>query len=145
MFACLRVFPPLPPPSLAQGIAQAYKVVGSFEVLGNPIDAVSRLGEGVKDFFYAPAEGLMQSPLAFGKGLIRGSSSLLRNSVAGLFGAFSAMTGSLGRGFALLSGDESDNQSCVSFCFAWHCLSFFFSFCLTFLLNYFKNASFFLP
>ena len=63
----------------------------------------------------------LQSPLAFGKGLIRGSSSLLRNSVAGLFGAFSAMTGSLGRGFALLSGDESDNQSCVSgewLCFA---------------------------
>ena len=46
-----------------QGIAQAYKVVGSFEVLGNPIDAVSRLGEGVKDFFYAPAEGLMQACL----------------------------------------------------------------------------------
>jgi hypothetical protein len=80
----------------------------------------------------------LQSPLAFGKGLIRGSSSLLRNSVAGLFGAFSAMTGSLGRGFALLSGDESDNQSYVSvndclrfalLCFAWLGLAWIFVMC----------------
>jgi hypothetical protein len=93
---------------IAQGVKQAYKLLGSIDILGNPIDAISYLGTGVKDFFYAPAEGLMQSPAAFGRGLVRGSESLLRNSVISLFGAVSKVTGSLGRGFAMLGGEDTD-------------------------------------
>lgn len=50
-----------------KALVQAYKLLGSLEVLGNPIEMVDSLGTGVKDFFYEPAKGLVKSPEAFGK------------------------------------------------------------------------------
>lgn len=49
-----------------------YKIVGSSEVLGNPLGLINRLGSGVRDFFYEPAQGLVQSPQDFGVGVARG-------------------------------------------------------------------------
>jgi len=40
----------------AQLVQQLYKLVGSFEFLGNPVGLVNNLGTGVKDFFYEPAQ-----------------------------------------------------------------------------------------
>jgi len=36
------------------------KVVGSVDFLGNPIGLVSTLGTGVKDFFFTPAQMLLE-------------------------------------------------------------------------------------
>ena len=35
---------------------QLYKLVGSFEFLGNPVGLANNLGTGMKDFFYEPAQ-----------------------------------------------------------------------------------------
>jgi vacuolar protein sorting-associated protein 13A/C len=70
---------------IQQAVQQSYKILGSFEFLGNPVSTVSHLGSGVSDFFYEPLEGLMVSPAAFGHGLLKGSTSLLRNSVTGVY------------------------------------------------------------
>ncbi len=67
-----------------QALQQSYKVLGSFEVLGNPVATISKLGSGVQDLFYEPLRGLTESPLAFGRGVLRGGSSLVRNSMAGM-------------------------------------------------------------
>jgi hypothetical protein len=49
---------------------------------------------------------LQESPFGFGRGLTRGTVSLLRKSVVGLFGAASKITRSVGRTIAFLSVDD---------------------------------------
>lgn len=88
-----------------QAINQLYKVVGSSETFGNPVGLFNNLGTGFKDFFYEPAQGIVRSPQEFGKGLARGSLSLLKHTVYGLFNTISKITGAFGKGVASLSLD----------------------------------------
>ncbi|KNC49059.1 vacuolar protein sorting-associated protein 13C [Thecamonas trahens ATCC 50062] len=89
-----------------QGVAESYKLIGSVEVLGNPVGLFNNLGTGVADFFVEPAKGITQSPREFGKGLGRGTSSLLKNSVYGVFNSAAAVTGTVGRGLGYLTLDD---------------------------------------
>jgi len=89
-----------------QLVQQLYKLVGSFEFLGNPVGLVSNLGTGMKDFFYEPAQGMMKSPGEFAKGMSKGTSSLLQKSTFGLFNAASKITGSMSKSLVQMSGDD---------------------------------------
>jgi hypothetical protein len=60
----------------------------------------------VKEFFYAPAQGLMVSPEAFGQGLAEGSMSLLKHSVSGVGTAVGGVFASGGKAAAALSLDQ---------------------------------------
>ena len=90
----------------AQLLHQLYKLVGSFEFLGNPVGLVSNLGTGMKDFFYEPAQGIMKSPHEFAKGMQKGSLSLFQNSTYGVFNAASKITGSVSKSLVQLSCDS---------------------------------------
>ncbi len=46
---------------------QMYKIIGSVDIIGNPLSFASSLGTGVIDFFYEPAQGLIK----VGKRLMR--------------------------------------------------------------------------
>jgi vacuolar protein sorting-associated protein 13A/C len=39
-----------------QAVRQAYKIFGSLGIIGNPVQLVNELGDGVMDFFYEPAK-----------------------------------------------------------------------------------------
>ena len=39
---------------------QLYKIIGSVDIIGNPLSFASSLGTGVIDFFYEPAQGLIK-------------------------------------------------------------------------------------
>lgn len=67
-----------------QALSQIYKLLGSFDVIGNPISLVDNLGTGFTkncccysyffsffDFFHEPAQGIVKSPHDFGKGLAK--------------------------------------------------------------------------
>jgi len=58
------------------------------------------------DFFYEPAQGIIQSPQAFAKGLAKGTSSLVKNTVYGTFNSVSKIAGAIGKGVATLSFDD---------------------------------------
>ncbi|EQC37851.1 hypothetical protein SDRG_04874 [Saprolegnia diclina VS20] len=94
-----------------QCLRQVYSLLGSAEILGNPLGLVSNLGSGVKDFFYEPAAGMVQGPGQFVKGLSRGTESLVKNSVYGTFNAASKLTGSISTGLVNLSMDKSYIQA----------------------------------
>jgi hypothetical protein len=68
------------------------------------------LGVGVKDFFYEPVQGFVSAPEDFGRGLgqglKRGTTSLVKNSVYGIFNTASKISGSVGKGLATLAMDE---------------------------------------
>jgi len=65
-----------------QAASQAYAVLLSSELLGNPMRLLITLGQGVRDFLYLPTVGLFVSPRAFVVGAWRGTLSLLSNLVA---------------------------------------------------------------
>ena len=90
-----------------QFLRELFKIVGSFDVLGNPMSLVSNLGSGVYDFFYEPAQGLVRSPKDFMEGIAKGTTSLVKNSVFGIFNTASKISSSLGKGLATLSMDEA--------------------------------------
>lgn len=88
------------------GLRQAYKIVGSADFLGNPVSLVSNLGTGVKDFFYEPAMGIVESPAAFGRGLAKGTSSLLLKTTYAIFDTASKLTGTVAKVGAKLTMDD---------------------------------------
>lgn len=92
---------------LSSALSEVYKVLLSFDVLGNPVGVISALGSGVKDFFTEPMEGMVRSPAEFGKGLASGSVSLLKGTVVGVGLGVSSITASVGRGVATLAFDDS--------------------------------------
>eukprot|EP00953_Heterococcus_sp_UTEX-ZZ885_P038161 19594-Heterococcus_DN1.PRE.4 len=87
-----------------QALGQAYKIVGSAELLGNPIGLLQSLGAGIKDFFYEPALGLSHgSPKEFILGIIRGTSSLSRSVICSCVDTSGAIASSIANGM-LASG-----------------------------------------
>jgi vacuolar protein sorting-associated protein 13A/C len=80
-----------------------FKILGSMSILGNPIGFVSTIGTGMQDFFYKPLEGIVHGPLEGGIGLIKGTGSLVKNTVGGTFGATSNVLSSLSKGIMALT------------------------------------------
>ncbi|KAF2077768.1 hypothetical protein CYY_000889 [Polysphondylium violaceum] len=91
---------------ISQVLRQFYNILGSIDILGNPVGLFRNFGTGVHDFFVEPAQGLIKSPADFGKGLAKGTSSLVKNSVYGTFNTLSKITGTIGTGVANLSFDD---------------------------------------
>ncbi|XP_048577905.1 intermembrane lipid transfer protein VPS13A-like isoform X2 [Nematostella vectensis] len=89
-----------------QGVRQVYALVLGLDVLGNPYALISGIGEGVRDLFYEPYQGIIYGPQEFAEGLARGVKSLLGHVVGGTAGAFSRITGSIGQAVATLTFDS---------------------------------------
>ena len=86
-------------------------MLGNSNTFGNPIEFVNHLGTGVQDFFYKPIEGMVHGPLEAGKGVVTGTTSLLKNTVEGTFGSVSKIFSSLSKGMLFLADDpEFINQ-----------------------------------
>jgi len=91
---------------IRQGFQAVFKLLGCTEVLGNPVGLFSNISTGVMDFFYEPAKGMVESPQAFAKGLAKGTSSLVKNTMYATFDSVSKIVGALGKGVANLSCDD---------------------------------------
>ena len=76
-------------------------------LLGDPVRLITGLGGGARDFFYLPASGLIKSPKEFGRGVAKGSYSLIFKGVlGGTTNTLAKVTGSMSRGVATLSLDS---------------------------------------
>lgn len=78
--------------------SEIFSLIGHAEVLGNPIGLLNNLGTGFVDFFYEPAQGLINGPMSAGRGFIKGAGSLVKNTVQGTFGTVSKLTSGLAAG-----------------------------------------------
>jgi len=72
--------------------------VGSADFLGNPVQLVSSLGTGFKDFFYEPAAAIVKRPKEFGHALAKGTSSLMKKTTFAIFNTASKLTGTVAKG-----------------------------------------------
>ena len=101
----------------AQLASEIFTLIGHADILGNPIGLLNNLGTGVVDFFYEPAHGVIKGPIGVGKGLIKGTGSLLKNTLQGTFGTVSKLANSLATGITLtqdrdyLSGRQREKMN----------------------------------
>eukprot|EP01094_Clydonella_sp_ATCC50884_P020473 TRINITY_DN4260_c0_g2_i1.p1 TRINITY_DN4260_c0_g2~~TRINITY_DN4260_c0_g2_i1.p1 ORF type:complete len:3475 (-),score=1195.12 TRINITY_DN4260_c0_g2_i1:66-10490(-) len=86
------------------GMREVFKILGSADVLGSPVSLVNTLGTGVHDFFVEPSQAT--SPDELISGLAKGTTSLIKNSVYGVFNSVSKVTGSVSHAATSLSMDD---------------------------------------
>jgi vacuolar protein sorting-associated protein 13A/C len=87
-------------------IRQGYKLMLGLDVIGNPYGLYRGISEGVESFFYEPYAGIIKGPTEFFEGVGVGIISLLGQTVGSTAGAFSKITGTIGKGLATLSFDK---------------------------------------
>jgi hypothetical protein len=78
-----------------QGMMQFYKLIGSSDLLGNPVGFVDKLGSGVFEFFNEPRKGMIKGPKEFVGGVGKGVTSLVTGVVSASFDSVSKISGSL--------------------------------------------------
>ena len=79
---------------IRQGVFQLYKLIGSSDILGNPVGFVNKLGTGVIEFFSEPTKGLIKGPREFVGGIGKGVTSLMTGIVSASFDSASKISGS---------------------------------------------------
>ena len=62
-----------------QGLTQVYKIMGTTDLLTNPVKLVDNIGTGFVELFNEPRKGFLQGPNKYGSGLQKGVNSLLKN------------------------------------------------------------------
>lgn len=92
---------------LDQAKMNVMRLLGSFDILGNPTNLFGNVGDGVVQFFEKPVEGFKKGPISGIKGIAKGSTALLKNTAAGTLNAISKFTGSLASGLTILSNDKT--------------------------------------
>jgi len=78
-----------------QGILQIYKIIGSSDLIGNPVNLAGKIGTGFVEFFNEPRKGFVNGPIQFGAGVAKGVNSLVSNVVGGGLDAVGKITGTL--------------------------------------------------
>jgi hypothetical protein len=78
-----------------QAVNQFYKLLGSSDLIGNPVGLVGKLGTGVYELVSEPAKGLLRGPDEFIGGVQKGIQSVVGNVVQGGFESLSKISGSL--------------------------------------------------
>ena len=91
-------------------LQQLHRVVGSLASIGQPLNLVSTIGGGAKQFFYEPSKGIVESPTAFAKGVHRGTSALASSVVGGFATSIGGVGNVLANNASLLAGDASYSQ-----------------------------------
>jgi len=91
-------------------LLKMYKIIGSVEILGNPMSLMSNMGTGVYDFFNEPAQAIVHSPADFGVGLKRGTSSLVHKSAYGIANSAGQLTGGIAHLASFLTFDDKFQQ-----------------------------------
>ncbi|KAG7815578.1 hypothetical protein KL924_000664 [Ogataea haglerorum] len=88
---------------------QVYKVLGSADVLGNPVGLFNNISSGVMDIFYEPYQGFIMTdrPQELGIGLAKGGLSFVKKSVFGFSDSFARFTGSMAKGLTAATMDKS--------------------------------------
>lgn len=79
---------------IRQAVFQFYKIIGSSDLIGNPVGFVDKLGSGVYEFFSEPTKGLVKGPREFVGGVGKGVKALTTGVVSAGFDSASKISGS---------------------------------------------------
>lgn len=88
-------------------IGQLYRVMGSLDVIGNPVGLFNNVSGGFVALWYEPYQGLvMHGNKELGLGIVRGASAFAKGAVFGVTDSMSKFTGSIGKGLAAATMDR---------------------------------------
>lgn len=79
------------------------KILGSIEIIGNPVGLFKHIAIGVYDLFDKPIEGFIKGPIEGGIGIGKGVGSLIKNTVSGTFNSAGKIAGAVAGGFSTIS------------------------------------------
>ena len=80
-------------PYIKQGIVQIYKILGSLDIIGNPVNLINNITEGVYDIVLVPGKGIKKRYI--GVGIAKGVGSLMTGVVGGAFDSLQRITTTL--------------------------------------------------
>ncbi|KAI9279983.1 hypothetical protein BY458DRAFT_470198 [Sporodiniella umbellata] len=91
-----------------QAMYQVHRVLGSIDILGNPVGLFNNLSSGFGELFYEPYQGFIMSdrPQDLGVGVAKGVGGFMKKSVFGVSDSLSKFTGSLGKGLSAATMDK---------------------------------------
>jgi hypothetical protein len=81
-------------------------IIGSTEILGNPVNFVRTVGTGLHDFVHEPIDGFRSGVAKGGIGILKGTGSLVKNTAVGTFGTLSKFSSSISKGILIFTRDE---------------------------------------
>ena len=88
-----------------------YSLLGSSDLLGNPVGLFTSISSGIQSFFYEPVAGLTESPQAFSLGVIKGTVGLIQHSLYGVTNTTRGIMSSIAKGLTSLSQSSSVGSS----------------------------------
>ena len=86
---------------------QLLSLLGSIEIIGNPVGLVKHIGIGAYDLFDKPIEGFIKGPIEGGIGIVKGVGSLTKNTVSGISNSGGKIAGSIAGGLSAISMDKN--------------------------------------
>ncbi|KAL1915167.1 uncharacterized protein VTP21DRAFT_7648 [Calcarisporiella thermophila] len=88
---------------------QVHKIIGSADLLGNPVGLFNNVSSGVAAMFYEPYQGFIMTdrPQDLGIGLAKGTANFFKKTVYGLSDSVSKITGSVGKGLSAATMDKA--------------------------------------
>ena len=92
-----------------QLLKQLYKILGSSDLIGNPVKLIDNIGTGFYELINEPRKGFMQGPREFGIGVAKGIGALISGVVGGTFGAVERISGTLYTSTQAFMGKNHEN------------------------------------
>eukprot|EP01133_Synstelium_polycarpum_P006795 gene6795-7900_t len=89
---------------MSEGLSEVYKILGTFNFLGNPAGLFKNFGIGFKEFFVNTGRGIVRSD--FREGVTVGSKSLAKHTVYGIFDSGTKFTASAAKVLSTVSMDK---------------------------------------
>ena len=92
-----------------RGTKQILTILGSSDLIGNPVKLLEGIGTGFYELVNEPRKGFIHGPLQFGKGVAKGLGKLLSGIIGGTFGVVESITGTLYSATQSLIGTNHEN------------------------------------
>ena len=89
-----------------EALGQFYKIIFGIDLLGNPIKLLNNIGTGFYELFNEPRKGFIKGK--FGKGVMKGFSSLFTNIVGGTFNSIYKISDSIYNTTKLISNNNNN-------------------------------------
>ena len=90
-------------------MAYGITILGSSDLIGNPVKLLEGIGTGFYELVNEPRKGFIHGPLQFGKGIAKGIGKLLSGIIGGTFGVVESITGTLYSATQSLMGRNGGN------------------------------------
>lgn len=78
-------------------------VLGSINIIGNPVGLFKSLGRGLYDTVDIPMTGFVKGPIEGAFGIGKGAGSLIKHTVSGVFGSIESFSDALASGISSVS------------------------------------------